>query len=299
MTEIERIMSKGILPQNFLKQEIRCNFLVDESRKKLWAIELDLLLEFDQICKKHNLKYFLMAGSLLGAIRHDGFIPWDDDIDVGMFRDDYEKLLELSKEFKYPYFLQTPYTDEGCYFSFAKLRNSNTTAISHAFRYEKFNQGICLDIFPFDNCKLFDAQKRYDRIKELVLDNSTYMRKSLKNPNEEDKKRLESHSGRNPLAVYEEIQQIACQYNQTETEHIALFVCTICSCERLIYKKEAFQTFTLKSFENIQFPIPIGYDHYLRTAFGNYMEYPPVEKRNSGHNSVIYDTEKSYTEFIE
>lgn len=201
MTEIERIMNKEILPKDFLKEETRCEFFVDEKRKKLWTIGLDLLIEFDRVCKKHGLKYFLIGGSLLGAIRHNGFIPWDDDIDVGMLRCDYEKFLTLAYEFENPYFLQTPYTDEGYYFSFAKLRNSNTAAISNAFRYENFNQGVFLDIFPLDNCKLEDALSRYNKINELIMDNSTYMRKSLKNPTPEEQKRIDSHSGRNPMDI--------------------------------------------------------------------------------------------------
>jgi lipopolysaccharide cholinephosphotransferase len=164
MTECERIIADGTLPRSFLKEEERDEFLVTEKQKKVWAVELDMLLKFDSICKKHGLTYFLMFGSLLGAIRHQGFIPWDDDVDVGMPRKDYDKLLTLTDEFEMPYFLQTPYTDEGYYYSYAKIRNSNTSGITQQFRFQEINWGLMLDVYPIDNFVLEGAQKRYEQI---------------------------------------------------------------------------------------------------------------------------------------
>ena len=100
MTEIERLIEKGVFKESFFEEEYKCDFKVDVVRKKVWAIEIDLLLEFDRVCKKHGLKYFLAFGSLLGAIRHQGFIPWDDDMDVVMPRDDYQKLWLYAEDFK-------------------------------------------------------------------------------------------------------------------------------------------------------------------------------------------------------
>jgi len=129
MTECERIIAKGIIPKEFLKEETLCDFLVTEERKKLWMISLDMLLEFDRICKQHNIKYYLMGGTLLGAIRHKGFVPWDDDTDVMMLREDYEKFKKLEHEFQQPYFLQTPQNDPGNLYSTIRIRNSNTTML--------------------------------------------------------------------------------------------------------------------------------------------------------------------------
>ena len=85
MTECERLKKQGKFPVDFFLEEIRDDFFVDENRKKIWAICLDMLMQLDNVCTKHNLRYFLSYGSLLGAIRHNGFIPWDDDLDVVMF----------------------------------------------------------------------------------------------------------------------------------------------------------------------------------------------------------------------
>ena len=140
------------LPEGFLDEEERCGYLVSSKMKKLWAVELDLLAELDRVCKKHNLQYFADSGTLLGAVRHKGFIPWDDDIDVVMLREDYDYLIQkCAGEFKHPYFLQSAYTDDGYLRTHAQLRNSMTTMMlpNEAMKV-KFNQGVFLDVFPLD-----------------------------------------------------------------------------------------------------------------------------------------------------
>ena len=139
MTEIERILEKGVVTEDFLKEEIRNDFLVTTERKKLWAVILDLFLEFKRVCDKYGLKYYPCFGFLLGAVRHKGYIPWDDDLDVCMPRDDYERFLELRNEFSHPYFFQIPETDPGYFYGMAKIRNSNTTAMNQMFKYHVWN----------------------------------------------------------------------------------------------------------------------------------------------------------------
>ena len=151
MTECERIIKEGILPESFFKEEVICGFTVTEERKKLFAVLLDILLKIDSVCKKHNIKYFIHGGTLIGALRHGGIIPWDDDVDIAMFREDYEKFLSLSNEFEYPYFLQTPYTDKGFFWSNPAVRNCSTTAVSPFFAYQPMNHGAFVDIFVIDN----------------------------------------------------------------------------------------------------------------------------------------------------
>ncbi|MDE7248566.1 MAG: LicD family protein, partial [Lachnospiraceae bacterium] len=90
---------------SFFKEEIRSDFLVDEKRKKIWAVELQILEKIDEVCRKHHITYYAHYGTLLGAVRHQGFIPWDDDLDIAMFRDDYEKFQKIAaEEFTEPYF---------------------------------------------------------------------------------------------------------------------------------------------------------------------------------------------------
>lgn len=295
MTECERLINEGIFTEEFFKEEIRCDFLVDSKRKKIWAVEIDLLLKFDEICKKHNLKYFVMGGTLIGTIRHKGFIPWDDDIDVAMLRDDYEKFISVAvNEFESPYLLQLPQTDDGYYYSFAKLRNVNTTAISYAFEYSDFNQGIFLDIFPLDNCLMDDLEERFDRINILNKDNSTYMRMSNPNPSEDDKRRIALHSGRNPMDVYNEIQEIAMKYRDINTEYVNTMVLTAYKYDTLIYKREWFDDILYKDFEGIKVPVPKSYDEALRAQYGDYMQLPPVEKRGIEHLSIYFEPDAKF-----
>jgi len=299
MTEVERIIDERILPADFLKEEIRSDFLVDTHRKKIWAIVLDLLIKFDAVCRKHNLKYFLIGGSLLGVIRHQGFIPWDDDIDVGMLREDYERFSAIvEKEFNQPYFWQTPETDQEYLFSFNKLRNSNTTAISKPFRYAEFNQGIFLDVFPFDNGVFEGAEERHNKINLLNLENSAHMRRSNPNPTEADLRRLNQFPYRNPKIVMDEINRIATQFNNHETSHIQLAVCTIYAYHRLIYQKDLFDQIEFKNFEGVlEVPVIGGYDEFLRTTYGNYHDLPPVEERGKWHDSTSFDADLPYWRF--
>ena len=94
---------------NFLKEEVREDYTVSENMKKLWLVELDILNKLIQVCNKYGITYFADAGTLLGAVRHKGFIPWDDDIDIILPRKDYDKLLSVAKEeFQYPYYVEKP-----------------------------------------------------------------------------------------------------------------------------------------------------------------------------------------------
>jgi lipopolysaccharide cholinephosphotransferase len=102
MTEIERIKQEGWLPEKFWDEEIRNDYLVSTEMKKVWAIEMDLYREVTRVLNKYNLRYFTDGGTTLGGVRHKGFIPWDDDLDICVPREDYEKLLQLASEFKSP-----------------------------------------------------------------------------------------------------------------------------------------------------------------------------------------------------
>ncbi|MBE6738522.1 MAG: LicD family protein [Ruminococcaceae bacterium] len=119
--------------------------------KKLQLEELGLLTELDRVCRKHKLNYYIVGGTLIGAVRHKGFIPWDDDIDVSMPRKDFNKLCKLSKtEFGEKYFFQTHKTEKNCSFHYAKLRKNGTYFGEEKFEHQSFHKGIFMDIFPLD-----------------------------------------------------------------------------------------------------------------------------------------------------
>lgn len=298
MTECERIIKDGILPDSFFKEEEICDFLVTEKRKKIWAIGIDLLFEFDYICRKHNLKYFLSFGSLLGAVRHNGFIPWDDDIDVCMPRQDYEVLLTLHYEFSIPYFLQIPGKDNGFYFSYAKLRNSNTSAIAIPFCFEDFNQGIGLDIFPVDNCVQECADSNWNRINDLILWNSANMRRSLPCPKELDIERMKKYPIRDGKEIIEEINKIATQYNHQNTEYGIVSTVTAYKANRQIYKwKDILNTLDICYYGRM-IKIPENYKEILSITYGDYMKLPSKDQRGTWHVNAMSEPDIPYRDYI-
>ena len=299
MTEAERIIHAGIVPADYLKEEVKDGFLVTTERKKVFAVLLDLLLKFDAVCKKHNLTYFLSSGTMLGAVRHKGFIPWDDDIDLTMPRRDYNILAGLSEEFMFPYFLQTPYTDSNCFWSSIRIRNSNTTQIVKTFMYQGFNQGISFTVFPLDHWDRNGGEERYALIKSLIQKNSIYMRMTNPNLNEIDKKKIAEYDGSDPLETYEEIQRIASEANNRNTGLLCPGTCTVRAYGPSWFMDEKyFSSSVLAEFENYRFPLPVGYHEILSLAYGDYMQFPPIEKRGKWHSGMIQDPDIPYTEYL-
>ena len=135
----------------FYKEEMRCGWKVDQKTKRVWAVQLEMLDEVERICKKHGLKYFADSGTLIGAVRHQGYIPWDDDIDLVMLREDYEAFIRIAPgELRKPLALQTLYAEKNYLRAHAQIRNSQTTGCSKEDRKAGYNCGIFIDIFPLD-----------------------------------------------------------------------------------------------------------------------------------------------------
>lgn len=300
MTEYERIIKEGILPTDYFKEEVKCDFIVTTERKKLFAVLLDILLKIDSVCKKYNLQYFIYAGTLIGAIRHGGFIPWDDDLDIVMFRKDYKELLKHADEFSYPYFLQTPYTDKGFFWANTTIRNSNTTAVTPYFAYQPMNHGAFVDIFTLDNMiEGIEGRETWEKINKLTIDNSTFMRMSNPNLDEINQKRVAEYRPRmrDPFQVFEEIEALNQRYNDIETKHVTTPMATIYGYERTLFLKEDFRESIPILFEGYEFPAPIGYERILHTMYGEYMTMPPLEKRGLHHN-IHFNMDMPYQEYI-
>lgn len=299
MTEKDRIIKKGIISESFFNEEIRCEFLVSEERKKMWAVLLDMLMEVDRVCKKYGLKYFLCYGSILGAVRHNGFIPWDDDIDIVMPREDYDKFCQLGAEFSNPLFFQTPYSDPGYFYTPVRIRNSNTSAVVETFKHNRFNHGIWLSVFPLDGWNPVGGEERYAYLRTLVMELSTYMRKDSPSLSEKDKLRVNSYCGRDPFDIYEEIQRIARYGNCANTPYCILATITQGKYVEKLLLKEDFEDQVFWDVEGFKFPIPSGFEHLLKTWYGDYMQLPPVEHRGNWHSGTIFDADKPYLEYIE
>lgn len=306
------------LPENFLDEEIRCEYIITREMKKIWAVELDLLAEFDRVCKKYNIRYCADGGTLLGAVRHKGFIPWDNDIDVAMLRTEYEKLcLVAEEEFKNPYFFQTNKTDPGTARGHAQLRNSQTTGIL-TLEMEmgcKFNQGIFLDIFPFDSVpeNKKELKQFYNEVclkkKKLqsVLWNYKYFYPKIRknadgkiNWGEECRrflKHIQYKFTKPDYEVYYKKFDMECQkYNGTENLMMVADFCMPIGLNRIQRYREDFEDLMEVDFEFLKIPIFKQFDRNLKNLYGeNYMV--PL-KLNTEHGGIIFDTEKSYKEYI-
>ena len=285
MTECERILEqRPEISRDFLKEEVRCDFFVDVWRKKLWLVLLDLVMEFDSLCSEQGLNWYLIDGSLLGAARHGGFIPWDDDVDVGMPREDYDRLLSLTDAFAAPYEFQVPGKTPGYYFSFARVRNTRTSALNPRFAMQGFNMGIYLDIFPMDEWDQDKARPVYDRIRDLNIDNSNYMRRSNPKLSEADRARAASWSGRDPAENLREIDALAKQFGGTGAPNLSHAVLTIDGFDRNYFMKESFSRIVRVPFEHLMLPVPEGYDSALTLMYGDWHAFPPAEMRGAAHS---------------
>lgn len=299
MTECERIIEQGILPESFFKEEEISGFLVTEARKQIWAIELDIFQKFAKICEQFNLRYFALYGTLLGAIRHKGMIPWDDDMDVGMPREDYDLFCkECVSEFPDPYLLQTPYSDSGYYFSFAKIRNKNTTCVSEIMQKAGFCQGIFLDIFPLDYCDPVTYEEDRKEIYNSIMKCSSAMKSNNDNLDEAQLQKLRIYHTNEPLFEYERIQQIAKNPKYKNSKYLGVPVNTILKSKQQIWEASDFSDYETSPFENTEIRIPKGYHHVLQIIYGDYMSYPPLEKRGTWHKGIIWDPNNPYKKYI-
>ena len=148
--------------------------------RKVQLLELEIAKELKRICEKNNIKFFFLWGSLLGAVRHQGFIPWDDDMDFGMLREDYEKLIEACKtDLDERFFLQTWDTDSNYPFSYAKLRLKGTHFIEQFAGNSMLNDGIFIDIFPLDNAPDTCVKRKIQGIKYYFCIRLLWIKKGM------------------------------------------------------------------------------------------------------------------------
>ncbi|MBR5523667.1 MAG: LicD family protein [Clostridia bacterium] len=287
------------VPNEFYLEEERCGYTIPAAMKRVWAVELDLLEKLQEVCDRHGLRYYACGGTLLGAIRHKGFIPWDDDIDVVMLREDYEKLLAVApQEFAEPYFFQTSFNDKNYSRGHAQLRNSNTTAILNSERgHFVFNQGIFIDIFPLDAVPDDPVQQQAHRRQVNVW--NKLLAASVRYPGSVKKNKIKSliHLFASVIPyrwLYRGLEKACRKYNGKDTQRVAMISFDTFS-DRWVFPRRCFNEVQKAPFENTEIVIPAGYDEMLTIAYGDYMT---MKKENSYHAGIFFDPDRSYMDYI-
>ena len=241
-------------------------------------IMLDMLVEFDAICKKHNLKYWLDSGTLLGAVRHKGFIPWDDDIDLSMPLEDYRRLKEIAQdELSENIFFQTSITDKKFKFDYIKLRSNKATIVEF---HEKdrdvgYHQGVFVDIFPMitiPNSKFY--KDYYIELFKLIRSISAV---SLHTPDGKD----------HPKSREKLIKALYLMHKGWDKEDIkVIYSGKMPDVPAWFDIDKVFPLSTLE-FEGLTFPVPKNSQHYLGSIYSfNFMELPPKDKRTIHAHSI-------------
>ena len=267
--------------------------------RKLQLTELEILTELDRLCRKHNLRYYIVGGTLIGAVRHGGFIPWDDDIDVSMPRKDFKKLLKISKtELSQGYFLQTHKTERKCPFHYMKLRKNGTFFDEEKFSHKLFHKGIFMDIFPLD----FIPENKL--LQKLIFGSFGLFSGLIASKDKTDEYLFKDRSAvlTLPLKVLRFILPL---WLMQGLRSLVAKISNLLSNKKLLASLSGFHGYPKEispqewwaqgcevEFEGKKVMAPSDYQTLLTHMFGNYMELPPEEERithNVDFEKIIFE----------
>lgn len=257
---------------------------------------------FDNFCKENDIKYFAVGGTAIGAIRHKGFIPWDDDIDVAMLREDYDRFCSLKSNLLGTQYRIIDYRDNGYYSSGAKFIDNSTTLWEHELN--SLTIGAYIDVFPFDVCDgievnyqkiALNVNKAFTRL-ERSKQKSTFSYlvwafKGMHIPtfikcivNVLYYNRIEKKCIKEVIAVENMLRNQKGEY--------ILYYNSFYPLAKELNRKEVFSSTVTMPFENTTIEMPIGYDEYLKNLYGDYMQMPPKEKQIPHHPVHFYNLEE-------
>lgn len=272
------------------------------SLRELQKKSLEIALYFKEFCNAHGLLFYMCGGCCIGSLRHKGFIPWDDDVDVFMPREDYEKLKVLWPQYANTEKYACVFSDENCVDGnlFVTIRDNDTTAIKPYQTNLDISHGVALDVLPLDGWPDGKMKRKMQVFWALVY--SLYCAQTV--PANHGK--MISVLGKVALSlvpskkirykIWKHAERKMTKYPIRECQYIT----ELCSGPYYMkkqYPREAFDKALWVSFEDVEMPIPVGYDVYLKTAFGDYMTMPPKEKQKPHHDAVFIDLNNSYKKY--
>lgn len=260
------------------------------TQKEFKDIEIEILKNLDSFCKRNNIRYSLGEGTLIGAVRHKGFIPWDDDIDVIMLRDDFERFKAIYSDDRFV----LVYTHDGGLFPFFYMRLADTkTKVDFPNIDPYFEDGVWIDILPIDNIPDSDKDLR-EKEKKLARLFRVYRAKTRKGWNRR------TSFLKNLIYIFikvitfpistkwlrKRIEDVMKSDNNNQTTSKSFLTNYYHRPYR--FPSEVFEGDVELEFEGENYPVISGYDEYLRCEYGDYMQLPPVEKRISHHGFKAY-----------
>ena len=288
-------------PPSFFREEVRNGFYITTMMKRYWAGQLQMLSDIDKLCRKHGIKWFSDYGTLLGAVRHGGYIPWDDDFDIYMLRDDYERFFEIAKkEMPEGYiFLTIRDVEEGYDNFLGRIVNCNVIDCSneHLEKYSGCPYTVGVDIFPMDGVfkDKEKEQERIERVKKVILlhgavaNKAEYKEysKSIDSLLIDVEKENHVHLKRGKKLLHEIellVEKIYMECPVSESDQVAMMPFYIQYGNHIYDKKLVSESFDMK-YENTALRVPCGYDYKLSLDYGNYME---IKKGGGMHEYPIY-----------
>lgn len=255
-------------------------------------IQLNILCYIDDICQKNGIKYFLCGGTLIGAVRHKGYIPWDDDIDIILPRPDYMRLVELLyNDMKYRS-LSIYHNDDYCY-SFAKVVDTSTVLKENNVPFDIKDMGVYIDLFPLDGLPKTKTGIYFYYKLMMILRNLLYssLYSSFQKPSKIIKYPFKYIYWKFSVSKgwkywINKVEKLTLKYNYQNSQMVG------CQSSgygpREVFSHNSFCQSLRVPFENYSFNIPVGYDEYLTKLYGNYMIIPPKSKQHTRHNFEAY-----------
>lgn len=291
-----------------LEAEERCGHLVTEDMKKLWSAQLELLKEFQRICKKHNIKYYAIEGTLLGAIRHNGYIPWDDDIDVGVYSEDFDRFVKIVKDELPPYYEFQHYTtQDGINVGISRIRDSRTTSCTKfEYKYlaenENYNSGIFIDIFPLFGAPKNTFERKLQTLRSLFSNMAIMGYVEERKIKYDSKAKADSRFANMCISVWKALSKKGYkQLAQKRYNVLKMFKNSdkigmtgfYGNNAKYIWDKADLEETVEIPFEDITISCPKGYEKILTHRYGDYNVFV---KGTAVHTFEVVDADTPYSE---